>query len=279
MPMTMALAEEIIDEELELEMLQADAEAYRRTAEAKAEADRQAAEAEKMAAAARFETKIRKKQTIIQARFLDYINDCFGCTSNPTFDSLMDFVVREEKCKASDFGVQLMTEEKSGRFAKSGVSVQVKRTSAHVDSGVSNIATSSVPPEGPKRFPVSKASNGTPLVAPQCFVCKWNNNVDCNHGVAQCQTFRSMPPFKRRELVFRARHCFNCLGSHLVVDCASNSDCRKCEGSKIGKHFQMLHDSFVSTIPKDIQNAVDKNNVWWRRKAQIVFAERESWFD
>ena len=66
---TMALAEEIIDEELELEMLQADAEAYTRAAEAKAEADRRTAnaEAEKMAASARFDAGIRKKQAILQA--------------------------------------------------------------------------------------------------------------------------------------------------------------------------------------------------------------------
>ena len=130
--------------------------------------------------------------------------------------------------------------------------MQVERTSAHVDFTVSDIVTSSVSPKGPKRFPVSKDSSGVPLVSPQCFVCKWNNNVDCNHGNAQCQTFRSMSPFESRELVFRPRRCFNCLGSHLVVDCTSNSDFRKCEGSKIGKHFHMPHDSFVSTIPNDV---------------------------
>ena len=53
----MALAEEIIDEELELEMLQANAEA-----------DKRVAEAEKMAAAVRFDAEIWKKQAIIQGR-------------------------------------------------------------------------------------------------------------------------------------------------------------------------------------------------------------------
>ena len=115
----------------------------------------------------------RRLPTYAKQEFLGYLNDRFGCTSDPTFDSLMGFVVREEKCKVSDFCFQLMTEEKLGRSAKSGVSVQVKRASAHVDSSVSNIITSSVPPKGPKHFPVSKASIGTLLVAPQCFVCKW----------------------------------------------------------------------------------------------------------
>ena len=147
--------------------------------------------------------------------------------------------------------------------------MKVKRTSAHVDFSVSNIATSSVPPKGPKCFPVSKASSGTSLVAPQCFVCKSNNNIDYNHSIAQCQTFRSLSPFERRELVFRARRCFNYLGSHLVVDCASNSDCRKCEGSKIGKHSYMLHDSFVSTILKTVQNTVDKSKTGGGEKSRL----------
>ena len=53
----------------------------------------------------------RRLPIYAKQRFLYYLNDCFGCTSDLTFDNSMDFVMREEKCKASDFGVQLMTEE------------------------------------------------------------------------------------------------------------------------------------------------------------------------
>ena len=108
----------------------------------------------------------RRLPIYAKQRFLDYLNDRFGCTSDQTFDSSMNFVVCEEKCIASDFGVQLMTEKKSGRSAKSGVLVQVKRISANLDSSVRNIATSSVPPKGPKRFSVSKTSTEASLVAP-----------------------------------------------------------------------------------------------------------------
>ena len=41
--------------------------------------------------------------TYAKQRCLDYLNDRFGCTGDRTFDSLMEFVVREERCKASDF--------------------------------------------------------------------------------------------------------------------------------------------------------------------------------
>ena len=39
-------------------------------------------------------------------------------------------------------------------------------------------------------------------------------------------------------------------GKHVVKDCVKNYDCRKCLGSNVGKHFFMLHDCFVSTVPK-----------------------------
>ena len=78
-----------------------------------------------------------------------------------------------------------------------------------------------------------------------------------------------MSPFERREFVFRARRCFNCLGSHLVVDRALKCDCRKFEGSKVGKPFYVLHDSFVSTILKDVHIAMDKNKTSGGEKARL----------
>ena len=59
-----------------------------------------------------------------------------------------------------------------------------------------------------------------------------------------------MTPSERKETVFKERRCFNCLEKHVVKDCVKNCDCRKCLGSNVGKHFFMLHDCFVSTVPK-----------------------------
>ena len=41
----------------------------------------------------------RRLPTYAKQRFLDYLNDRFVCTRNSTFDSLMDFVVLEERFK------------------------------------------------------------------------------------------------------------------------------------------------------------------------------------
>ena len=59
-----------------------------------------------------------------------------------------------------------------------------------------------------------------------------------------------MSAFERKEVVFRACRCFNCLGNHLIRDCVEQSNCRRCQGTQLGKHFFMLHDAFVSTVLK-----------------------------
>ena len=45
----------------------------------------------------------RKLPICAKQRFLDYLNDRFVFTSDPTFGNLINFVVLEEKCKASNF--------------------------------------------------------------------------------------------------------------------------------------------------------------------------------
>ena len=170
----------------------------------------------------------------------------------------MEFVKREEDSKLSDFSVQLMTDEKSERVTKyrdkSGLfhAVKVKKTSAQVESG--NCRTGVGKLNGGS-FPVKDVcvsdnrNNDSVIVPPQCFVCRLQNADSC-HKVVNCQIFWIMTPSERREIVFKARRCFNCLEKHVVKDCVKNCDCRKCMSSNVGKHFFMLHDCFVSTVPK-----------------------------
>ena len=92
-------------------------------------------------------------------------------------------------------------------------------------------------------------NNDSVIVPPQCFVCRLQNSDSC-HKVVNCQIFRKMTPSERKEIVFKARRCFHFLEKHVVKDCVKNCDCRKCMGSNVGKHFFILHDCFVSTVPK-----------------------------
>ena len=204
----------------------------------------------------------RRLPNFAKQRFLDYLNDRCGSTCDPTFGNLMEFVKREEDSKSSDFSVQLMTDEKSERVTKfsdkSSVfpAVKVKKTSAQIENsnyrtGVGKLNRGSFPVKG---VCVSdNRNNDLVIVPPQCFVCRLQNSDSC-HKVVNCQTFRRMTPSERKEIVFKARRCFNCLEKHVVKDCVKNCDCRKCLGSNVGKHFFMLHDCFVSTVPKSPNN-------------------------
>ena len=77
---------------------------------------------------------------------------------------------------------------------------------------------------------------------------------DSHHKVENCQRFRRMNPSERKDVVFKARRCFNCLGAHLVNDCTQRCDCRRYQGSDICKHFFMLHEYFALKVPKSFGN-------------------------
>ena len=183
-------------------------------------------------------------------RFLNYLSDRCGSTGDPTFGNLMEFVKCEEDSKSSDFSVQLMTDKKYERVTKYSnksslfPAVKVKKTSAQIEN--SNCRTGVGKLNGGS-FPVKDVcvsdnrNNDSVIVPPQCFVCRLQNADSC-HKVVNCQIFRKMTPSERREIVFKARRCFNCLEKHVVKDCVKNCDCRKCMGSNVGKHFFMLHD-------------------------------------
>ena len=156
-----------------------------------------------------------------------------------------------------------MADEKSERTSKSSAkssgnpSFNVKNTSAQLDSNGRrnnnvNFQNGNMIPARAKPFSDSK-NNDLVRVAPQCFVCAMER-LDSHHKVANCQRFMRMNPSERKDVVFKARRCFNCLGAHLVKDRMQRCDCRRCQGSDICKHFFMLHEYFAPTVPKSFEN-------------------------
>ena len=200
----------------------------------------------------------RRLPNFAKQRFLDYLNDWCGSTCDPTFGNLMEFVKREEDSMSSDFSMQLMTDEKSEHITKYSdksslfPAVKVKKTSAQIENsncrtGVGKLNGGSFPVKGVCMS--DNTNNDSVIVPPQCFVCHLQNSDSC-HKVVNCQTFWRMTPSEQKEIVFKARRCFNCLEKHVVRDCVKNCNCCKCLGSNVGKHFFILHDCFVSTVPK-----------------------------
>lgn len=64
-----------------------------------------------------------------------------------------------------------------------------------------------------------------------CFVCHGL------HNIMKCELFVKKSPQERYALVKEHRRCINCMGSHLVAHCKSNSTCRECRQ----QHHTMLH--------------------------------------
>ena len=149
--------------------------------------------------------------THAKQRFWHFLSDRFGSTGDPTFASLLQFVEREEESKSSDFGVQLMADERSERTSKPSAkssgnpSFKVKKTSAQFDSNGrrnndGNFQNSNMISARAKPYSDSK-SNDLVSVAPQCFVCVMER-LDSHRKVANCQRFRRMNPSERKDVVF-----------------------------------------------------------------------------
>ena len=110
-----------------------------------------------------------------------HLSDRFGSTGDPTFASLLEFVECEEDNKSSDFGVQLMADEKSVRTSKFSAkssgnpSFNVKKTAAQFDSNGrrnndENFQNGNMIPATAKPFSDSK-NNDLVSVASQFRMC------------------------------------------------------------------------------------------------------------
>jgi len=53
-------------------------------------------------------------------KYIDFLDENYGSTREPSFDSLLKFVSREETCKSSDFSILLLSDSSSERSAESG---------------------------------------------------------------------------------------------------------------------------------------------------------------
>ena len=63
--------------------------------------------------------------------YLEFLLDKYGSTSDPTYQSSVDFVKREELCKSTDFGIMLLGEsqshEETKKFDKNKTTCRVRQ--------------------------------------------------------------------------------------------------------------------------------------------------------
>ena len=67
-------------------------------------------------------------------RYLEFLLDKYGSIGKPTYQSLVDFVKREELRKSTDFGIMLLGEsqshQKNKKFDKNKTRCRVRQTTA-----------------------------------------------------------------------------------------------------------------------------------------------------
>ena len=97
--------------------------------------------------------------------------------------------------------------------------------------------------QGLKHFDAGVRSQRSPsksAVLFECFVCL------NEHYLADCDKFKVLPTNLKRQTVFDAKQCRNCLSlNHMVRNSAYPSKCRKCRPDCCTKHATALHDYYV----------------------------------
>ena len=107
-------------------------------------------------------------------RYLEFLLDKCGSTSEPTYQSLVNFVKREELCKSTDFGIMLLGEPQSHqenkKFDKNKATCRVRQTTAKSNESHPLTKSSDSAPvyrAGDSRSPTGGGARNAPL----CIYC------------------------------------------------------------------------------------------------------------
>ena len=182
-------------------------------------------------------------------RYLEFLLDKCGSTSEPTYQSLVNFVKREELCKSTDFGIMLLGERQSHqenkKFDKNKATCRVRQTTAKSNESHPLTKSSDSAPvyrAGDSRSPTSGGARNAPL----CIYCSLSGK-DQHHWLSNCRDFLHLNPKDRRDVVMKSGKCLNCLRDHFVKDCTRDNNCRRCGNACDKKHYFLLHDYFVDS--------------------------------
>ena len=157
--------------------------------------------------------------------------------SHPGFESLRDFVVHEIDLMTSECAQAFFKDEKEGTCEQSSgsrdyrvrqVAVDVEGGTQDTSSSESHLSTLHARPATSKAVRTlcgrRRASKEKP--PPQCFVC---SHPKCKHFLADCETFKALSPSAKRQRIFDAKRCLNCLAlEHFARECPRTSKCRIC---------------------------------------------------
>ena len=182
-------------------------------------------------------------------RYLEFLLNKCGSTSEPTYQSLVDFVKHEELCKFTDFGIMLLGESQSHqenkKFDKNKATCRVRQTMAKSNESHPSAKSSdnaAVYRAGDNRSLRGGGARNAPL-----FIYCSLSGKDQYHWLSSCRDFLQLSPKNRRDVVIRCGKCLNCLRDHFVKDCTFGNNWRRCGNACDKKHFFLQHGNFVDT--------------------------------
>ena len=192
-------------------------------------------------------------------RYLECLLDKYVSTSELTYQSLVDFVKREQLCKSTDFGIMLLGEsqkrQENKKFDKSKATCRVRQTTAKSNESHPLIKSSDSAPvyrAGDSRSPRGGGARNAPL----CIYCSFSGK-DEYYWLSSCRHFLQLNSKDRRDVVMKSGKCLNCLRNHFVKDCTFGNNCRRCGNACDKKHFFLLHDYFVDSGHKPPQTSAE----------------------
>lgn len=149
----------------------------------------------------------------------------------PTIEKVCDFL-RKQELRATD---EHSKTSSSSRYRNNGSSRQDRNRRGPV----ATISSSNT----------AEATNSSEL---KCAACDGPR-----HSLQRCQVFQDMNVERRRELVNKARMCFNCLfPGHRARECRSRGSCRTC---KSNQHHSLLHLPTPADQPTNNTSAGEGN--------------------
>ena len=184
----------------------------------------------------------------LKRRFLDKLDKTLLDLNQPSFkgfELLRKFVAHEIKLMTSDYAQALFKTEEKDKSRECKSTVRVRQTAVSIASKPNNVSNR----QGLKHFDAEVRSQRSPsksAVLPECF---FRSN---KHYLADCDKFQVLPTNLKRQKVFDAKRCLNCLSlNHMVRNCAYPSKCRKCRPDWITKHATTLLDCYVKPDDED----------------------------
>ena len=124
-------------------------------------------------------------------RYLEFLLDKCVSTSEPTYQSLVDFVKREELCKSTDFGIMFLGEAQSyhenKKFNKNKTTYRVRQTTTKSNEShplTKSSDSAAVYRAGDSRSPRGAGARNAPLC-----ICCFSSGKDQHHWLSSCKDF------------------------------------------------------------------------------------------